>query len=222
MLRLRRVIFGLVLLLSFLCGKSFANILPASSYSSAWEGSHSFDDGNGLIGRIDFAVYDTKNLLADSEEEDLSNLFGATDKRYIYAYQVLTSNLSTKAITSFEVLDAGNQALDESIFSDKHTVDQSTFDKSYAKYGLGLDADSSLANAKWGFDGLLLKDTQRSWFLVFASDSEPTRGSYEVTPATGISIPSGQPSQTTPEPMSILLLGSGFFIVRRRRKSVRI
>ena len=223
MVQLRRVIFSGVLLLSFLCGQSFANILPISSYSNAWQGSHTFDNDDGLVARVDFAVYDISDYgdLEDDEIE-LSNMFGATDKRYIYAYQVLTHSESTTAIASFKIQDNDGQSVDDALISDIGTIDPVPFDPVAQ---LGIEPDDILANGEWLFPGFDLVGSERSWFLVFASDAAPTRGTYEITPATGVIGIPGEPSASTyptPEPVSILLLGSGFLVVRRRRKSVRV
>ena len=172
---------------------------------------------------LDFAVYDTQNYLAESDEEVFINEFGTTAKRYIYAYQIITKNETTTAVASFAIRDSENQLVNEALIDDEHHIDPTPYTSNENHFFLE-PVDDELDNGEWSFDGFGLKDLGRSSFLVFASDSAPTRGSYEVTAATGLSIPGdvSTGATDTPEPMSILLLGSGFFAVRRRRKSVKV
>jgi len=238
MLHLRRVFFGGVLLAVFLVQHAGADLLPTSSWTggSQWQGSsfYSADETGEFLNfdvRVDYAVYKTKEFNTDTsvledrvlegDELDFVDAFGG-DYTYIYAYQILTRNTNTMAVGSFSLLDGDDNLMDESRFGEATAMEDGEFGE-----GGIAPIDDELLNGIgiWEFEDLSFKQGANSWYLVYGSDEAPVVGDFEVSsyqggPISPLSEPSdpSSPIVEVPEPISILLLGSGFFALRRRRK----
>jgi len=203
------VLIGILFAASASAG--LAPMLADSSYADAvgnWQGSSYYDvalDGGGnLRGRIDFAVYDSENLIY-SEETDfvdaVSDYLTEMD-RFVYAYQVFNDeDFSDAAVNYFAVFGDEQSALD--VGED---------DIGCHDDGLGgVEPDScgleeSDNRAVWHFDNSLIWKDTHSWFLVLSSQYGPIAGDFEVRgPA-----PSDKPAPpTVPEPATLALLGFG-------------
>ena len=243
MFQLRRVIFSGVLLAVFLVQHASADLLPTSSWAGGekWQGSsfYSADETYEFIKfdvRVDYAVYQTKEFNPDSgeledrvlsgDELDFVDAFkdqSVEDYTYIYAYQILTRNQNTISVGNFSLLDGDDNLMDTSRFGDAGAIEDGDFGE-----GGIAPIDDELLNGIgiWEFDDLAFKKGENSWYLVYGSNESPVVGDFEVTDYQGgpIAPLSEQLEQATPtpEPVSILLLGSGFLAVRRRRKSVKV
>lgn len=243
MLRLRRVSFGLVFLAAFFVQHAGAALLPTSSWAGGekWQGSsfYSADETyefKKFDVRVDYAVYQTKEFNPDTsvledrvlsgDELDFVNAFkdqSGADYTYIYAYQILTRNQNTTAVGSFSLLDGDDNLMDTSMFGDAGAIE----DGDIGEGGIApIDNEFLNGIGMWEFDDLAFKKGENSWYLVYGSNEAPVVGDFRVTDYQGGPVsPLFEPPETViilPEPVTILLLGSGFFIVRRRRKSVRI
>ncbi len=235
MLRSRRVFFGGVLLAVFLVQCTGAALLPTSSWEGGekWQGSAFYSGNDDFLQfnvRVDYAVYKIKDdegasILAglSNAEQTLVDGFGTTDYTYIYAYQVLTRDDNAIPVSSFSLFDGEGEVMDEDFFGDRNAIDDDLDGEN------GIEPSDILGEGVWEFDGLTLKGGNNSWYLVYGSNSAPVVGGFDVTASEEVPL-SGPPEQSAPidpidpapEPMTILLLGSGFLAVRRRRKSVRI
>jgi len=229
-----------VLILSFLIGAIlFAQdasatpllMLPDSSYAEAtgnWQGSKEYKE-DGFYARVDFTVYDTGYLLADSDEETLVDSLTSEeglglDGRYIYAYQIFnhTDSSQTKTIEYFGLLDSSDSPINGA-----HVLDiGSSTDAEYLSgtFGEGVEPTESITNPLswtfgpsselWDSSGEYLDSGDHSWFLVFSSNTAPVSGSYEIKPP-----PDSPPDFPVPEPAMLTLLSIGGAILLRRGKN---
>lgn len=195
--------------------------LPESTYAGdTWRGYRYYDEepepGFYLRGRIDFAVYDTENLVLPKEIAwvgELETELGEMPGQYIYAYQVFNDyGASDMEVSYFAVYALDNDPID---------VYEASIG-SFADPGSGVEpTDGSLeSNLKviWEFDNGLIYKGDHSWFLVFCSDYSPVEGDYKIKAPEDKGTP---PVPEVPEPMTIAMLGiGGAVILRRRRKSV--
>lgn len=243
MLQLRRVIFSGVLLAVFLAQHAGAALLPTSSWTggSEWQGSafySSSDDTGDFLTfdvRVDYAVYktDLDNGISAAETTLLSGFIDpgydpeSDDNmykyEYIYAYQVLTRNDNNTAVGSFSLFDGDDNPMGPASFGDITAID----DDPFGEGGIEPAESGILPEGIWNFENLAFKQGANSWYLVYGSDEAPVVGNFSATPSSG--LPTGSEGSSSgsgdsiqpiivPEPMSILLLGSGFFALRRRRK----
>jgi hypothetical protein len=187
--------------------------------------------------RVDYAVYKAKEFNPDTsvledrvlagDELDFVDAFkdqAVEDYTYIYAYQVLTRGDNTIPVGNFSLLDGDDNTMDTSRFGDVGAIEDGNFGEG------GIEPSDILGEGIWAFDDLAFKTGENSWYLVYGSNEAPVVGGFGVTDYDGMSVggqeSSDPPPQTeavvTPEPVSILLLGSGFFAIRCRRKSVRV
>ncbi len=188
-----------------------AAILPVSSYADGrWQGSRFYYEdvvgGGYLSGRIDFAVYDTVNLLYQDESTWVGGLDTPGDGRYIYAYQIFNFPFSDEAVGFFGVFAIDNSPLgveEGSIGSAEDTPDSGV-----SQTGKYL-AESDL-EVVWLFAGGVLARGEHSWFLVFRSDNAPVVGDYEIKAEGG--------EMGVPEPATVVLLGLGSTILLIKRK----
>ncbi len=219
-MKLRR--FGFLMLL--LVVVSFAQnapaaLLPVSSYEDGrWQGTKFYyeetsNDGF-LSGTVNFAVYDTRNLLFASETDFANDL--DMDGRFIYAYQIFNDAYSSsEAVASFAVFAISGKSMsvyEDSIGSKEDTPDSGT--RPAGAYFTELDLE-----AVWTFAGEgILAYGAHSWFLVFSSDYGPVRGDYRVSAESGDFAVAD-----IPEPGTVVLLGFGglLFLKKKCRKSVR-
>jgi len=211
---LASLLLGLVLLVQNASAMPTPYLLPESSYASMmsnWQGIAEYDEfigGVRLKGRIDYAVYDTTMMLEGSEEKALADALNLAGQ-YIYAYQVINDyEDSDKSVAYFEIFGSGGplDLYEDSIGSHD--------DGSSGKAHTDDDLTDGGLRVVWDFAGGLLYSGDHSWFLVFASDSGPVHGDYEVKAAKStVPIP-----DTIPEPATVALLGLGVTLLRFGRK----
>jgi PEP-CTERM motif len=183
-----------------------AGILDGNgSAISGWTGSSSFDNGSGLVGYVDYAVF-TKSTF--------ESLFGTDDftpvDDVVYTYQVYstgTDSLSAKIV--------GNTAESNSIGWFDNVVGGDRIPTAYF-----YDTGSPV----WSFIGNAVQPGESSVGLVFTSPFLPTTGGGFVidggglTPVMGIPVPG---SVQIPEPASWLLATLGMVAFGFFRRSWR-
>ena len=199
--------------------------LPASSYAASvdnWQGYSLYNQG-GFNLHIDFAVYDTE-MLDDGDEYDLVTAL-VEDKgltgRYIYVYQVLqpTNGSDAEDVGYFDLLrdgetfngtDVDSIADDFGFISDDWEVGEEPAENINIPVGWRWDASNPLSAG------------EHSWFLAYSSNFAPVIGSYEIKPPDSRGVPVDGDSPDVPEPITLVLLGSGgAMIFANRRKSVK-
>jgi hypothetical protein len=180
-----------------------ATPLPSSSY---YDGSSTFYQ-NGLAGQLNFAVYDTQssNEFADAGYE----VPGGSNERFIYAYQIYCNEqYSTKAFSYLAISGIGEDSISsEDVIGAVKDSEE------------GIEPDSAYFNdsktkAIWEFNKGYLVGGKNSWFLVYTSNEDYTTGTYEVLPTSDNEIPVAN----NPEPATIIMLGLGGYLVRRRKE----
>jgi hypothetical protein len=221
MLPLKRgVLFSFLLLAAFVVQNAGATMLPETSWipedeeEAIWHGSSFFDNdfGNFHV-RVDYAIYDLKNLgSANGDELNMFSEFNnSEDKKYLYAYHVLTRNDSTTPVGKFSILGEDGLGIDESLISNAGAIDNED----------GLAPSDILPNGVWEFSDPTFQGGASSQWLVFASDSAPVFGSFEVDQTGGV-VPGANGTSVemmpAPEPVSILLFGFGALGVLKRRR----
>lgn len=169
---------------------------------SGFTGSVPFDDGLGLEGYIDFAVFTAAAFNA--------NYFGlgyVPGDAVVYTYQIESEG------------DIDITALKVFLGAPANTI--GSFGPLVAGAIEPFTAAFDPTNAEWlfdpGLDGV-------SFGLAYSSPLEPTIGSFEVFDlrssslvGLGVPVPGPEGPIPVPEPATILLLGAGLMIHARRR-----
>ena len=75
-----------------------------------------------------------------------------------------------------------------------------------------IEPDDYPSEGVWIFGGFGLENAQHSWFMMFSSDSAPTKGTYEFNTAEQGDRP------VAPEPCTVMLLGIGAAMLVNKRK----
>jgi PEP-CTERM motif len=178
------------------------NVGPDGGY---WRGSVHYDNGNDLIGDIDFAVFTRADFLANYGG------LGYVPSLYpsgglVYAYQLFSTGPDA---TSAEIVGITNPA---------NTI---------GSWDFGDVAPTTAAfvgtNARWTFSTPAIGTGQSSWGLAYSSAYNPMSGAGLVIDGGGSVVQFGLPTPSTsaiPEPASLtLMVVSGLlFLVWRRRK----
>ena len=182
--------------------------LPSSSH---YQGSSSFNDANGISGRVEFAVYDTQTY--GNEWSGPTGFASPGEGRYIYAYQIF-NDIGSNPIERFTMWADDNHEL---------VVDgMGEQDPQEADYLFFLDfteptdrgADNSGEQLWWQFAGGLLVAGEDSWFLIYSSAHDWTAGNYMMEP-----VSSDFPVRSSnPEPCTLVLLGIGGTILFAKRR----
>ncbi len=173
-----------------------------SNYMDGWGGTSPFATAAGIVGRIEFGVYDTQVAggLAFSSPGN---------RRYVYAYQIFTNQNSLTAVDYFMLT-----GINPSGIADAQDID--TYD---TPGGVGVSEDPyyTLAKTEAIFrfqDGVLIQGAN-SVILLLGSDATPIIGGYSfVPPQDGTAPVPGE----IPEPATIALLMGGALLSLRKRK----
>ena len=205
---MRRVgmIVTLTALLSVTASAGFAGTLNAhpDAYGGV-TGSVAFNNGAGISGAIDFAVFTAADFNAN-----FSGLGYVPSDPLVYTYQLLVEGRS--GITKFIVYLNGNPA------------------NHIGSFDLGGQAPSVSQficcpeGAQWSFALPGVAGGTTSWGLAFSSPNSPLFGSAEVFAESSSTVVAGVPSPSTilapvPEPSSLLFVGSGvLFLLGKRRR----
>jgi hypothetical protein len=206
-LHMRRVgmIVALTALVSGTASAGFAG--PLLAHPDAFggvTGSVAFDNGLGLSGAIDYAVF-----TADDFNANFAGLGYVPGASLVYTYQLVVDG--SLGITKFTV-GLGNPA---------NTI---------GSFDLGGQApsvsqfDCCPEGAQWVF-GTPVAGGTTSWGLAYSSPNTPFVGFAEVFAESSSTVVGGVPTPSdiffvpVPEPSSLLLVGSGvlFFVGTRRR-----
>jgi len=213
-------LFSLLVIATLFVQNAGAVTLPISSYADGdWQGSSLFDEEDFYV-RVDFAVYDTENLLPGAETTFAEEL--DLPGRYIYAYQIFnaTAEFANEEIGYFAIFGIGEYVLD--VYED--SID--SFDD--GEDGIEPSSEEfteSNQRGVWKFedkeeDFSVIGIGEYSYFLVFSSDSAPVAGDYEIKrpePEGDFPVP---PEIPEPATLTLLGLGSALAMCTRRRKSV--
>jgi len=206
-------IFASLFLVAFCTVGAFASLTELLPESFHYEGSTFYDivtDDGFLRGRIDFAVYDTDNLLLPGET-DFADALGL-ECRYIYAYQVFNDLFaSDEAVSYFAVFGTPEESLD-------------IYEQSIGSYDDGAGGiepsdeyfTPSNTRAVWDFGGSYVYAGDHSWFLVFGSDLDWVAGDYEIRAPEDNDFPV---APNIPEPATVALLGMGLMVLLRQRRT---
>ena len=185
-----------------------ASALPYSTYGAdyGWAGYKTYSQ-NGLDLTLTFNVYDI--IAHPSEIAWAAGVDFPAGDRYVYAYQLFSSSLSTKDVAYFGILDKSGNPIAQVLMHATQGV------------GEGEMPDPSPSPEdeqgiwKWSPGGYVSKD-EHSAYLIFSSIYAPTRGRFEVK----ASDESEPPGPEVPEPATIALfcIASGLLVARRNIK----
>jgi hypothetical protein len=173
----------------------------------AFTGSTSFDNGTGLDGSIDFAVYTVASggLASDFPGNGYVPAVGDT---HIYAYQVFNSGpgvsfISTQISAPIPLAAQGGIG---------------AFEEVPANILPGASSFSG-TSALWSFASPTIANGEESSILVYSSPLAPTSGFLVTINGGGTSATTGPvPGVQIPEPTSIALLGLAMMAVGVRRR----
>ena len=191
---------GFVALLFF--ATSLVQNVSATLTSSHYYGSTFYNTADGLYGRIDFAVYDSR-----AEYEYRYGLPAPGTGNYIYAYQIFHDPGVNPAVAYFAILGIAGAPVDGIDSQDDSTTGIASSDKYFTDSRGVWEFQSELG------EGILLA-SEHSWFLVLSSDTDWVKGDFEIKPAEPwVPIPE------IPEPCTLTLFGLGgaMTLIRRKR-----
>ena len=163
--------------------------------AGAWTGTTAFDNGQGVSGTIDWAVFGPGNF-------PFSN-YTPTGGELTYAYQIFASG--TSSIHSLTLNDPNSAMNNIGDFNDLA--------------GEAPIAAAITTLAEWNFAGL--DASENSTGLAYSSSKRPTDlfGAVVNGGSFAIAIPLPVPgSVDIPEPASLALIGTGALAMLRRRR----
>jgi hypothetical protein len=214
MVRTTGIAAALSCCLILVCGQNSAvgaGILSGHAAALAgWSGSVAFDNGAGLRGDLDYAVFTAANFNAN-----FGGLGYVPGDAVVYTYQLLNSALAGTDSISTETVGIINPA---------NTI---------GTFNIGNVNASSASfvgtNAQWLFNPEIPLG-MTSWGMAFSSPNLPIVGSGLTVDGGASVLVTGIPTPgdvAIPEPYSVALLGSGAMLVfllrswNGRVKSVR-
>ena len=210
---MKKILFTLMSLL-LLVSATHAVPLPVSSYYDG-QYSESFDLGSeGILDlRLEFAVY------KDNEAQVMQDWTGYTgDADYVYGYQVFSEQSSSAALTYFALTGVNPSTISDvqNDIGESESLDSGGI-QSEGIEPISSDFNASVTEAIWQFDEGTLIQGEQSWYLFLYSDYDWTAGGIEVQQANDdVPIP-GDGSIINPEPATLLLLGLGGMLIRKRK-----
>lgn len=166
-----------------------------------WSGTVAFDNGMGLKGDLDYAVF-----LAADFNANFAGLGYTPTNAVVYTYQIINAGAPTDSISA-EIVGIANAA--ETI----GTFDIGDVNASSAAFVLG--------DAQWLFNPEI-GPGESSWGLAFSSPNAPMNGLATTVDGGGevllvVPTPSDIP---IPEPSTLVLLSlGGSLLLLRRRQS---
>ena len=186
--------------------------LPFSTYGedNGWQGYKTYEE-NGFDCMLVFNVYDM--AANPSEITWLGDVEFPQGDRYLYAYQLYSSELSTEDIGFFRILNIDGEEISQAVMRETQAVQDGE--------GTGVmtspnpSPDNKQGQWTWAA-GAFISATKHSAYLIFSSDKAPIKGSFEVKSSEETEPP-------VPEPTTFALLSGacGLYAITRRKKSQR-
>lgn len=194
---IRKIAIFSLLLLATALGQNASATLTSSHYY----GSTFYNTDDGLSGRVDFAVYDSRG-----EYESLYGLTAPGTGDYIYAYQIFHDFGLNSTLAYFAIFDIGEAPVDGIGSQDDLSGGIASTDEYF-----------TASEGVWEFqneqgEGILFAG-EHSWFLVLSSETDWVKGDFEVRPAEP-----WVPVPEIPEPCTLTLFGLGGAMMFIRRK----
>jgi hypothetical protein len=183
----------LVLLMSETSSAGFVGVLNGHADAlPGWTGTAAFDNGNGLKGNLDYAVFTAADFLLNFAGQGY-----VPGDAYVYTYQLIASSDAGTDSISTEVVGIINPA---------NTI---------GTFNIG-DVNASSAtfvgsNAQWLFNPEIPLGMS-SWGLAFSSPNGPMNG-VALTVDGGASVLITEIPTPAPEPGSLLLMICGGIFV---------
>jgi hypothetical protein len=193
----------ILLLIVLLVSVTHAEPLPISSYYNGQQDEF-FDLGSEGI--LNLRVIE--KIYKDNEAQIIQDWTGYTGVAdYVYGFQVFSEPSSTAALTYFAITGVNPSAITDV----QNDIDASESLNSGIIQSGGIEPISSYYNASvteaiWQFDEGTLIPGEQSWYLFLYSDydiDEIGMTGFRVTPV--------------PEPTTLLLLGMGGLLIRKRK-----
>lgn len=207
----RILIFGLLIFVAVFTQVASA-ALPFSTYgeNNGWQGYTTYEEG-GFDCMLVFNVYDM--VANPSETSWLGDIEFPQSDRYLYAYQLYSSELSTEDIAFFRILNIDGEEISQAVMHETQAAQEA------AGTGVMPEPIHSTKQGEWVWAaGAFISATEHSAYLIFSSDKAPVKGDFEVK-ASAPSEPPVPPDDGVPEPATFAMFsGAALYAAMRRKK----
>ena len=188
--------------------------LPFSTYgeNNGWQGYTTYEEG-GFDCMLVFNVYDM--VANPSETSWLGDIEFPQSDRYLYAYQLYSSELSTEDIAFFRILNIDGEEISQAVMHETQAAQD--------EEGTGVMTSPNPSpvdkQGQWTWAaGAFISATKHSAYLIFSSDKAPVKGDFEVK-ASAPSDPPVPPDDEVPEPATFAMFsGAALYAAMRRKK----